>query len=162
MATSWYVLRSKPNKEEFFWGQLLAHQIEVYYACILAKVFSPHAHKIKPYFPCLLFIHIDLQEITPSFLHWLPGSRGLVVFDEQPAPVPDNLIAAIRHRVGQINGTNGEWIPSLQTGEIPDLKDCSLNKYETIFDGCLSGNERVHVLLKILRGEQLPVELIGV
>jgi hypothetical protein len=113
MALTWYVLRSKPNKEDFFWSQLLAHQIEVYYPCIRAKVVNPRARKLKPYFPGYLFVHVDPKEVTTSFLNWLPGSRGLVAFDSQPASVPDALIAAIRHRVDQINSAGGEQLPGL-------------------------------------------------
>jgi hypothetical protein len=51
MAPAWYVLRSKPNQEDFLWGQLIARRIEVYYPCIRAKVVNPRTRKIKPSFP---------------------------------------------------------------------------------------------------------------
>ena len=162
MAASWFVLRCKPNKEEFFWGLLIAHQIEVYYPCIRAKAANQHIHKDKPYFPCHLFIHVDLQEITPSFLYCLPGSRGLLVFDAQPAPVQDGLIAAIRRRMDQINGTGGELSPGFQAGQTFSMQEYPFTGYESIFDDHISVNERVHILLKILHGEQMPVELSGV
>ena len=161
MALTWYVLRSKPNKEDFFWGQLLAYRIEVYYPCIRAKVVNPRARKIKPYFPGYLFIHVDLQEVTSSFLNWMPGSRGLVAFDAQPASVPEALIAAIRRRVDQINGAGGEQLPAWQPGETVVIQEGPFAGHEAIFDAHLSGNERVRVLLKLLRGRQLPVELSG-
>jgi transcription antitermination factor NusG len=161
MTLTWYVLRSKPNKEDFFWSQLLAHQIEVYYPCIRAKVVNPRARKLKPYFPGYLFVHVDPKEVTTSFLNWLPGSRGLVAFDSQPASVPDALIAAIRHRVDQINNAGGEQLPGLQPGETVMIQDGPFAGQEAIFESCLSGNERVRVLLKLLRGKQLPVELPG-
>ena len=157
MATSWYVLRSKPNKEEFFWGQLLAHQIDVYYPCVRAKADNPHTHKDKPFFPEYLFIHVDLQEITPSFLYWLPGSRGLLEFNERPVPVPEALIAAIRQQVDQINRADGELSSGLQADEAFSIQEKLLPDTRSIFEDALSGIERVHALLKILRGEQLPV-----
>lgn len=159
MAISWYVLRSKPNKEDFFWGQLLAHHIEVYYPCIRAKAVNPRARKIKPYFPGYLFIHVDLQEITISFLNWMPGSRGLVSFDEQPASVPDGLIAAIRCRVDQINAAGGEKLVDLQSGDKVIIQVGPFAGQEAIFDTTLSGNARARVLLGILRGRQLPIEI---
>jgi len=162
MAASWFALRCKPNKEEFFWGLLIAHQIEVYYPCIRVKTDNLRIHKKKPYFPCHLFIHVDLQEITPSYLYWLPGSRGLLLFDGQPAPVPENLIAAIHQRVDQINRIGGELNPGLQAGETFTMQENPLKGTKSIFDDHLSGNERVHILLKILHGEQLPVELPGI
>jgi Transcription termination factor nusG len=159
MAPSWYILRSKPNKEEFFWGQLVAHFIEVYYPYIRAKAVSPRAHKDKPFFPGHLFIYVNLLETTPAFLDWLPGSKGLVMHKEQPLMVPPQLIASIRRQVDRINAMNGEGMHDLQLGRSFCLQESALAGYETIFDDCLSRNERVHRLLCLLRGEQLPVEL---
>jgi transcriptional antiterminator RfaH len=159
MAPSWYILRSKPNKEEFFWGQLIAHFIEVYYPYIRAKVVSPRTYKDKPFFPGHLFIYVDILEITPSLLNWLPGSRGLVMNNALPVLVPDMLIASIHYKVDQINEGGGETVRGLQAGEIFNMQESFRAGYETIFDSCLSGNERVHRLLSLLRGEQLSLEL---
>jgi transcriptional antiterminator RfaH len=161
MALAWYVLRSKPNKEDFFWGQLLAHRIEVYYPCIRAKTVNPRARKVRPYFPGYLFIHVDLENVTISFLNWMPGSRGLVSFDAQPACVPDALILTIRQRVDQINAAAAAPLPNWQPGEVVIIQDGPFAGQEAIFDACLSGNQRVRVLLSLLRGRQLPIELPG-
>jgi transcription antitermination factor NusG len=161
MALAWYVLRSKPNKEDFFWGQLLAHQIEVYYPRIRVKTVNPRARKVKSYFPGYLFVHVDLQSMPVNFLNWLPGSQGLVAFDVQPACVPDVLIAAIRQRVDQINSAGSAELPTWQPGEVVAIQDGPFAGHEAIFDTCLSGNQRVRVLLKLLRGTQIPVELPG-
>ena len=161
MAPTWYVLRSKPNKEEFFWGQLIAHLVEVYYPVIRAKAVNPRAHKDKPFLPGHLFINVNLQDNPPSFFDGLPGSRGLIMDDTGPVMVPDALIAAIRCRVDQINATSGD-----ETGGAPvDLdtviQDRSLPGFTAIFDDCLSGNERVHRLYSLLRGEFVLEEMSG-
>jgi transcription antitermination factor NusG len=161
MTLAWYVLRSKPNKEDFFWGQLLAHRIEVFYPRIRAKTVNPRARKVRPYFPGYLFIHVDLQTVTTSFLNWLPGSRGLVAFDTEPACVPDALIVTIRQRVDQINADSSPGLPNWQPGEVVVIQDGPFAGQEAIFDTCLSGNQRVRVLLNLLRGRQLPIELPG-
>lgn len=164
MARVWCVLRSKPSKEEFFWGQLLAHQIEVYYPSIRAKAFSPTAHKAKPYFPGHLFIHIDLQSLEASFLNTMPGSRGLVVFNDRPACVPDAMLAAIRYRVERINRTADEITANRPViGNVPILEDAFAG-HGTIFESCGSGAERVRILIKLLRDIQLqgfPRSIVG-
>ena len=160
MVLCWYVLRSKPNKEEFFWGQLIAHKIEVFYPCIRAKVANPRAHKDKPFFPGHLFIHVDLQDTLPSFLDGLPGSRGLVMGCAQPVEVSDALIAVICQRVNRINATDSERLPGLPSEDAFEIRDSPLTGYESMFDGCLDANERVHYLHHLLRGEQPPVELL--
>jgi hypothetical protein len=161
MAPTWYVLRSKPNKEEFFWGQLIAHLIEVYYPVIRAKAVNPRAHKDKPFLPGHLFINVNLQDKPPSFFDGLPGSRGLIMDDSGPAVVPDALIAAIRCRVDQINAISGEETYGAPVDLDNLIQDCSLSDFTTIFDDCLSGNERVHRLHDLLHGEFVPENLSG-
>ena len=161
MVPTWYVLRSKPNKEEFFWGQLMAHFIEVYYPRIRAKAVNPHTLKDKPYLPGYLFIHVDLHENPPAYLEGMPGSRGLIMDDTQPVAVPEGLIAAIRRRVDHINATGGEETSSLPAGQAFARQDLYLTEYESIFDDCVSGNERVHRLHRFLRGELVPADLLG-
>jgi transcription antitermination factor NusG len=159
MTIAWYVLRSKPNKESFLWGQVQAHQMEVFYPWIRAKAVNPRARKTKPYFPGYLFVRADLDEVPNSFWRWLPGSQGLVSFQEIPALVPDAMIAAIRRKVDAINAAGGEHLLGMQQGDAVTIKDGPFAEYDAIFDSCLSGNERVRVLLKQLRERLIPVEL---
>src|SRR5512145_25294 len=114
MAAAWYVLRSKPNKEDFFCDQLLAHRFEVYHPRIPVRTVNPRARKVRPYFPGYLFVRIDLELTTASLLHWMPGSAGLICFDAEPASVPDCLLNAIRQRVEQISAAGGEQLDGLQ------------------------------------------------
>jgi len=159
MGTGWYVLRSKPNKEQFLWGQVLAHHVEIYYPSVKAQVVNPRARKMRPYFPGYLFVHVDLAQMPHSFWYWLPGSRGLVSFDEIPAVVPDALIIAIRRKVDEINASGGEQFVRLKPGDPVIVQSGPFSDYTGIFDGCVSGNDRVRVLLNHLRGRQTPVIL---
>jgi transcription antitermination factor NusG len=159
MTLAWYVLRSKPNKEDFFFDQLLAHRLEVFHPRIPVRTVNPRARKVRPYFPGYLFVHVDLEKVNASVLHWMPGSAGLVTFDAEPASVPDSLINAIRNRVDEINRAGGEQLDGLKPGDRVSIQAGPFSGYEAIFDAGLSGNERVRVLIKFLRGRQLPVEL---
>lgn len=159
MASSWYVLRSKPNKEDFLWGQVSAHELEVFYPSIRVKTVNPRARKYRPYFPGYLFVHVDLSTLAQSFWHWLPGASGLVSFDESPALVPDALIEAIRRKCQAINTAGGEQLLGLQPGDPVVIHSGPFASYEAIFDRCTSGTDRVRVLLKILRDSTIPVEL---
>jgi transcription antitermination factor NusG len=159
MSLAWYVLRSKPNKENFFHDQLLAHRLEVFHPRIPVRTVNPRARKVRPYFPGYLFVRADLGRLNPSLLHWMPGSAGLVCFDAEPASVPDGLINAIRRRVEEINAAGGEQLDGLQPGDRVSIEAGPFSGYEAIFDASISGNERVRVLIQFLRGRQLPVEL---
>lgn len=159
MSLAWYVLRSKPNKEDFFFDQLLARRLEVFHPRIPVRTVNPRARKIRPYFPGYLFVRVDLDEMNASILHWMPGSAGLVCFDAIPASVPESLINAIRRRVEEITAAGGEQLDGLEPGDRVRIQGGPFSGYEAIFDAGISGNERVRVLIQFLRGRQLPVEL---
>ena len=159
MAQNWYVLRSKPNKEDFFWSQLLAHRIETFYPSVHVKTINPRARKVRPYFPGYLFVHVDLDVINTSFLHWMPGSGGLVRFDSIPASVPDSLIAIVHRKVEQINNDYSLPAHGLKPGDAVHIIDGPFAGQDAIFDQCRTGSERVRVLITYLRGRQIPVEL---
>ena len=62
MAVSWYVLHSKPRKEEFLAEQLELRKIETFAPCIRVQVVNPRARKVKPYFPGYIFVRTDLEK----------------------------------------------------------------------------------------------------
>lgn len=159
MAVSWYVIRSKPNKEEFLAGQLTAYGVRVFYPRIRVKTVNPRARKLKAYFPSYLFVNVDLQVVSISTLHWMPGAINLVSFDGEPAPVPDMLISAIERQVDHINSSQKKMLLDLKHGDPVIIQDGPFAGYEAIFDEQLPGRERVRVLLSYLQNRQLPVEL---
>jgi transcriptional antiterminator RfaH len=159
MAVGWYVLRSKPNKEEFLWGQVLAHHVESFYPVIRNRQSVSRGRLHKPYFPGYLFVHVDYATTLRSFWKWLPGSHGLVELGESPAVVPDALIAALRNKVAAANTDISEPLMGLKRGDLVTIQSGPLAEYEAVFDGCISGNDRVRVLLTHMRERMLPVEL---
>ncbi len=159
MAVGWYVLRSKPRKEDFLYGQLRARKIEAYYPKLRVKPANPRSRKIKPYFPGYLFIHVDLEEMDLSSLQWMPGSVGLVSFEKEPSWVPDSVINAIRKQVAAINTAGGENLVGLVVGDEVTVQSGPFAGYKAIFDMSLSGNERVLVLLQLLENQNMRLEL---
>ena len=159
MSVSWYVIRSKPNKENFLAGQLSAYGIKVFCPHIRVRTVNPRARKLRPYFPSYLFIEVDLETISTSTLHWMPGAINLVSFDGKPAPVPESLISVIERQVEHINATQDNYVKGLKSGDVVLINDGPFAGYEAIFDEHLSGRERVRVLLNFLQKRQIPVEL---
>jgi transcriptional antiterminator RfaH len=159
MSVSWYVIRSKPNKETFLAGQLSSYGIKVFCPQIRVRTVNPRARKVRPYFPSYLFIHVDLETISISTLHWMPGAVNLVSFDGQPASVPETLVAAVERQVEHINATHENQVKGLKSGDLVMIEAGPFAGYEAIFDGHLSGRERVRVLLNFLQKRQIPVEL---
>jgi transcription antitermination factor NusG len=159
MSGQWYALRSKANKEETLWRELLARNYEVFYPQIHVQPVNPRSRKVRPYFPGYLFINVDLPAIGYSALSWVPYSYGLVSFDAEPACVPEPLIAAVRRHVDAVNAAGGELYDGLKRGDLVSIADGPFAGYEAIFDARLPGRERVRVLLKLLNKVQMPVEL---
>jgi transcription elongation factor/antiterminator RfaH len=159
MAACWYVLHSKPHKEEMLAEQLELRNIETFSPRIRVQVINPRARRVRPYFPGYLFVHVDLEAKGLSALQYVPGSAGLIAFGGEPAFVPDGLIQAIRQRVEGINSAGGELFDVLKSGETVVVHSGPFEGYEAIFDVRLPGTERVRVLLKLLRNRKMPVEL---
>lgn len=159
MPYSWYVLRSKPRKEEALWRQAQSLGCEVFYPCIPVQTVNPRARKIAPYFPGYLFVHVDLAEVALSTFQWMPYAHGLICFDDAPAAVPADLVEAIRRRAAAIASAGGELFYGLKPGDAVVVRSGPFAGYEAIFDTRLSGGERVRVLLKMLNDRHVPLEL---
>jgi len=159
MTFAWYVLNTKPRKEDFLWEQCLAHGYETFYPRLRVQPVNPRARKIKPYFPGYLFVHLNLEQSKLSALRWMPGVAKVVSFGSAPATVPDGLIHSIQRRVEEINAAGGELFDGLKSGDEVNIQGGPFAGYEAIFDVRIPGSERVRVLLKLLQARQMPVDL---
>ncbi len=159
MPASWYVLHSHPNKEDALWQHLLGKGVDVFYPRQRVHPVNPRARTIKPYFPGYMFVHVDLAETGMNFFEWMPWATGLISFSDGPAPVPDNLIEAIRQRVGEIAAAGGELFDGLRPGDKVVIQSNAFEGYEAIFDARVKGTERVRILLQLLGGRSVPMEL---
>jgi transcriptional antiterminator RfaH len=160
MQVNWYALRSKPRKEDVLYRQVLTQGFEVYYPRMKVQPVNPRSRKVRPYFPGYLFVKADIEEVGLSTFQWMPHAVGLVVFGEEPAPVPDTLILAIRKRVDEINAAGGELFDGLRQGDKVFISDGPFAGYEGIFDARLPGTERVRILLQLLGDKRIvPLEL---
>lgn len=159
MGFYWYVVRSKPNREEFLEGQLISRDVEVYFPRIRVKPINPRARKHKPYFPGYLFLRIDLDKNSVTNLERIPGVVRLVSFGGEASIVPDAIVHAIRVKVDEINAAGGQKSPGIRPGSTVKIEKGPFEGYEGIVDSRLPGKERVRVLLKMLQNRKVPVDL---
>lgn len=159
MPARWYVLHSKPNKEELLWEQLTLRKVEVFYPRIRVHPVNPRARQVRAYFPGYVFVHLDLEQVNPAALQWMPGATGFVSFDHEPSIVPDGLIPLLRKRVEEINLSGGEIVDGLQPGDLVQIRSGPFAGYEAIFDARLPGSERARILLKMLQGQSTKMEI---
>lgn len=159
MAINWYVMRSKPNREEFLEEQLLSRNFEVYYPRIQVKPVNPRSRKHKPYFPGYLFVHTDLDTVGFTNLERIAGAANLVSFGGEPSSVPDGILHAIHIKVDEINAHGGVHPVQIPAGAVVKIEKGPFEGYEGIVDARIPGKERVRILLKFLQNRRLPVEL---
>jgi len=158
MIASWYALRSKPQKEEFLYSQLLARGVEAFFPALYVKPVNPRCRTIRPYFPGYLFARMDMEMEGYSVFQWMLGSLGLVSFGGEPASVPLELIHAVQRSVDHANaGFGKKWI--FASGDLVVVREGIFDGYEAIFDSHMPGNDRVRVLLQYLKGRQVPLVL---
>jgi transcriptional antiterminator RfaH len=156
---NWYVVHSKPQKEEWLYKQLGALEIEAYYPCLRTANGKLHSHKSKPYFPGYLFVHVDLEFTGRSTLQWIPGSLGLVSFGGEPVYVPDALLQGICRRLDQMNSTGEKMQGSLRAGDEVTIQSGLFAGYDAIFCARLRDSERAQVLLKVLQDQSMRINL---
>jgi transcriptional antiterminator RfaH len=155
----WYVLQSKPQKEKLLYEQLKLREIETYYPSIRVKPVNPRYRKYKSYFPGYLFVHVDLNLVGISSLHWVPGAIGLVHFGGEPASIADHLLQAIRFKIDKLVADDFSFYNELKPGDKVSISEGPFAGYKAIFDTRLTGTQRVQILLELLKDQQLRVEL---
>jgi transcription antitermination factor NusG len=155
----WYVLHSKPNKEDFVVQQLSINNIDAYYPYLKVQPANPRSRKTKPYLPGYLFVNADLDTVGTSLLKWIPGAIGLVDFGGVLASVPDQLVQAIRFYLERMNNANNKPQEKYLPGDKVVIQSGLFAGFQAIFDAYLPGHERVRVLLKALHDRQLKIEL---
>ncbi len=156
----WYALNSKPHSEKIVYDALLARGIEAYLPAWQPPQRSTRARGPRPFFPCYLFAHADLDAIGLSVLQYLPGVRRLVFCGDQPARVPQVAIDRIRVRLAELEHsfTDAEGEP-LFPGDRVVITDGPLAGLEAVFDRRLSSDARVRLLINFLQhGTRVEIE----
>lgn len=155
---NWYVLRSKPHRENHVYAQLCTIGVETYYPSVRVQPVNPRSSKIRPYFPGYMFVYSNPDSDKLGLVQWLPGAVGLVQFGGTPATVPDAFIEQLRQRLEEISRVGGLRSNVMQPGERVQIVRGPLEGYEAIFDARLGGSERVRLLLDLV-GRWVKVEV---
>lgn len=146
---AWYTLFTKPNSEYPVAAMLRQQNVETYLPEVNISTAGRNPQR-KPFFPCYLFINIDLDTAGPSALQWIPGTRRLIAFGGQPVAVPDPVIDLIRTNLEAIDATGGLTPHSFKPGDIVRVTGGPFKGMQAIFEGPTTPAERVHILLSVL------------
>jgi transcription antitermination factor NusG len=83
----------------------------------------------------------------------------LVSFDNEPASVPDEVIAALDKTVERLNRQTRLGKHGLQHGDPVRILEGPFKGYPAIFDTRIQGSDRVRLLVKLMRGQQKKVQV---
>ena len=144
----WYAVMAKPRREQAATSFLEQAGIETYYPetneCFSVK--GRRCVRRASLFPGYFFARFDYdkQYRTVSYCR---GVRKIVTFGQAPAEVESGLLDDIRRRL-----SHQDMIPisRLTHGEVVRISHGPFAGVEGVFDSCLSGKERVVVLLRAL------------
>jgi transcriptional antiterminator RfaH len=157
----WYVIYTKPQKEEFAQSNLKLKGVEPLFLRLLLPGYSRSRKRIVPLFPNYLFVRIDLATEYCAVL-WSPGVKCFVQFNDVPRPLDDEIV---EYLMGQ---TNTEGIiaarSDLKVGQ--EVRVCG-----GAFDGIVGmiqnipdAKGRVRILMQLLNRDinvELPVHMLA-
>ena len=154
----WYVIQTKPKKEENAKSYLSMKGVEIFNP--LMENFVIRNGKInkefKPLFPGYIFGKFDLEQDF-SLVRWgrgvkkILGSRG-----SYPSPISEAVVEIIKERTDQhgIVRRSHHFVPR----DLVRVKSGLLKDLLGIFERWVSDSERVRILLNLI-GYQPQVEL---
>ncbi len=146
---SWYVIQTKPKKEEVAALNLEHESIEIFFPKMeaISIVYGKSRKVVKALFPNYIFAHFD-PLVSYPLVRWSRGVSSVLGFGGGPTPVDDQVIEIIKRRVDKkcvvrkaLHFKAKDRI-RIRSGHLKDLMG--------IFDCWVSDEGRVKVLLNLL------------
>jgi transcriptional antiterminator RfaH len=148
-SAQWYTLFTKPNAEYRVAAILQKQGLQTYLPEI--KSFKAYQGRVKrPFFPCYLFVKLDLEALGLLQVRWTPGLRRVVAFADRPVPLADEVIELIQRKVGEVKASKGRPAHNFKPGETVRITAGPFQDMLAIFEGPTTPAMRVRVLLDIL------------
>jgi transcriptional antiterminator RfaH len=151
----WYVVYSKPHKEEQAQFHLRMKGLDVFFPRLDLVRVAEKRKRIIPLFPNYLFVRIHL----PTEFHyvtWSPGVKRLVSFGDRPIPLDDDVVNFLK----QQTDTEGliKAHSQLRSGQEVEIRGGPFDGLIAIIQEPPDSKGRVRILLKLL-SRQISVKL---
>jgi transcription elongation factor/antiterminator RfaH len=157
----WFVVFSKPHREELAQFHLRLKGLETFFPRLLLPKFSYRSKRIVPLFPNYLFVHVNLATDYER-VRWAPGVKSFVNFGSSPVPLHDEIAQNLMRQADP-------------DGIIPAQSDLKIGQEVQIRGGPFAGvlgviqrtpdaKGRVRLLMKLLSRRisvEVPVHLIA-
>lgn len=146
----WYTLYTKPRTEFRVAEALQERKLEVFLPEISVGKPELQNPQKAPFFPCYMFMRIDFASTPSAWWQWTPGLRSVVMFDDQPVPMPDYVIDVIKQQLDGYDRHRGKLAQPYKQGELIRITEGPFADMVAIFNGPSTPGKRVQVLLKVL------------
>ena len=154
---NWYVIQTKPKKEEEADSYLSTRGVEIFNP--LMETFALRNGRmnkeLKPLFSGYIFGKFDLEQNYP-LVRWGRGVKKVLGFGGYPTSISEEVVEIIKER------TDTEGIVRLKqnfkANDVIRIKTGPLKDLLGIFERWVSDNERVRILLNLI-GYQPAVEI---
>ncbi len=149
----WYLLTSKPHKDELAEAHLNHQGYEVYrpLAQRLRKRRGKMLKVVESLFPRYMFIHLNTLNDNWAPIRSTQGVQQFVRFGLEPASVPDKLIQSLKDQEG-ILGEKAIDLDRFHQGDAVILTEGPFKGLTAIFLS-YDGEERAMVLLELLNNQ---------
>lgn len=155
MKRDWYVVYSKPHKEEQVQLHLALKGIESFFPRLRLPSSTRRKQPITPLFPNYLFVRIALANEAHSVI-WSPGVKRIVSFGDAPIAVEDGVVDFLKERAdasGVIQARS-----QFRPGQKVEITGGPFNGFLGIIENPPNAQGRVKILLKLL-SRQISVGL---
>jgi transcription elongation factor/antiterminator RfaH len=96
-ATAWYVVYSKPHKEESAQFHLRLKGVQVFFPQLLLPPSLRPRKQLVPLFPNYLFVRVRLPEDYER-VTWTSGVKRFVSFNDVPLPLEQEIVAYLMEK----------------------------------------------------------------
>jgi transcriptional antiterminator RfaH len=155
----WFVAHTQPNAEAKAVANLNRQGFEAYFPRYLKR--RRHARKVDtvaaPLFPRYVFVAVDISAQRWRSIYSTVGVARLVCNGDEPAAVPDAVVAALREREDDGGFIKLDFRPSFRPGEMVRVLDGAFSSCLGLFEG-MADRERIAILLDLL-GRKVRVVL---
>jgi len=151
----WYVVYSKPHREEQAQFHLRAKGVDVFFPRLDVTRAAETRRRIVPLFPNYLFVRIELETEAHRVM-WSPGVKRIVSFGDGPTPLNNCVVDFLR----QLTGSDGaiKARSRLRTGQEVEIRGGPFDGLLGIIQDPPDAKGRVRILLKLL-SRQISVRM---
>ncbi len=156
----WYVVYSKPRREEFAQTHLRRKGLEVFFPRLSLPHYKLGQEQLVPLFPNYLFVRLQLPE-EYAYAIWSPGVKTIVSFNGVPAPIDDEVVSFLQKQATQGDILTGQ--PNLTVGQEVRIKGGPLDGILGIIQDPPDARGRVGVLMQLLSRQvkvALPIHFV--